>query len=164
MKIRHMFKADVPAVLDCEKRHEYEDPDFGVPQLENYAWDEGRLKAAIRQYKKEGTHDTRGLVADEDGKVLGGLVFEMRPEGYEILFLTSHSESVATELLDEVLTRASASKNRRAVSMHVPDGDWKNLKLFQARGFSRRLVPDHYPMGRDAWLCELALPPSEQAG
>lgn len=157
--LRYLRKADLPHVVAVERKlHEYVDPDFGVPQVRCYAWDEDDFISAVRQYKSKSraTPDTRSWVLDEvDGeksRVVGSLVYEIQKDGYEVLLMSAEHDAARRRMLDYLASKLSQSESRNRCTYLVPDGDYAALKFLMNNGFSVKLLPN--PTGYDAWKCE----------
>lgn len=171
VKIRFMRKEDVPGVVDCENRsHAYEDPDFGK-LVASFAWNTKEVTAAASQVRnfnrKRQTNDTASYVATitkiekKDGAVqaveyvCGAFIFTLLESSIDILLFTAHPEApenTRTEMLNHLIGVAARSEDRKQISIHVPDGDYKTLKFFQDNGFKYKLK--YNPKGNDDWYCE----------
>lgn len=156
---RFIEKDDIDEIVKIQQeKHQKVDEDFDVVTFENFVWKKKEILEKIRQYKSDskGTNDVRGYVAvtTDKKKVVGGLLYELLPDGYEIQFLTCHP-SVANKVRNEFLRllerKATVSKTRRNILFYIPDGDWENLRFFQDNGFKVKFRP--HPIEYDSWFC-----------
>lgn len=162
---RWMEKDDLFDVVECELTSQsYTDPDFDLQLINDWAWTDEDIEEALEDW--DGEYPVRGMVCeipvydDDDEEVgsflCGAIIYEIRPEGYDILLLTVHAdapEQARKFLLDRVLDRAKHSRKRKLVSTIVADGDYSTLKFYQDQGFAVKLIRN--PTGSDGWRCEL---------
>lgn len=165
MEIRLIEKEDLSALIEGENvsHYPYKDPDFlYVETVAPWAWTRQNFLQAMRQRRnaRSGTYDTRTIVAveevEQEERVVGGLVVELQEEGYEILKLTAHPSfpEARTQLFKHLMRRAQNHQYRNKIVIHIPDGDWENVKFFQAQGWEPKLITEYYDDKNDAWRCE----------
>ena len=158
--LRWFAKHDLEPAVALEKEiHTTEDPDFQIPVLPAYVWQESDFTESIRQYRSQSksTNDTRAWVAEEhigkQQKMAGTLIYEMGAEHYEILLFSAKGDHVRKGMLDHLLEKLNRSDTRTKLKISVADGDYKNLKFLMDNGFRVKLVPKP-GVGEDEWYCE----------
>lgn len=165
----------VNALVNCETSHvrvmEYPDdsPISGTYEVvEPWAWTRADVLEAVDRYKDpaNGQFETRAHVALQGkGQVVGGMVFEMLPDSFELLLLTvdlkmplvdtetQHGRnSIRETLLEVLLRRTERSSKRTKIVAYVPDGNWELLQFFIKRSWSHKRVNNYYSDKTDAWL------------
>ena len=159
--IRYIEPGDIAEALSCVWAcRPGLDDDFGVPVRAESAWGRAELLDAIRDTNTRTYVVEAAMPATDDSVVseffvCGVMVYDIRPEAYEVLLLAAHPRGpvgVAEKMLNFVKSKANRSDTRNKVRCVVPDGDYSLLKSLQDNGYAVRLKPG---AKNDEWVCVL---------
>ncbi len=117
--VRWMIRRDMAEVLAIES------------ECFEFAWDEDAFIRCLRQ------RNCIGMVAEHDDKVIGYMVYELRPTGIHLLNFAVHpcaqGKGVGRVMLEKLLDKMG--QKRRSIACEVRDSNLDAQLFFRAMGF-----------------------------
>lgn len=119
IQIRWMIRRDMPEVLEIER------------QSFEFAWTEEDFLCCLRQ------RNCIGMVADNDGQIVGFMIYELLKSELHILNFAVHPnhrrQGVGTAMIDKLISKLSQQR-RRSFYLEVRETNLAAQIFFRSRG------------------------------
>lgn len=129
MNIRWALRRDISSIISIEQKQ------FDIP------WAEEDFVSHLRE------KDTIGLVVEINDIIVGYVVYELKPQYYEILNLAVHPEylrqTIGTQLIDKLKGKMSINSRKRII-MHLSDANLGGHLFLQKCGFTATVLRNYY--------------------
>lgn len=158
LKIRHLMKPDLPAVVGVEdawSTYVKEDLDFGRVMLKtDWVLDSFDIMEMVKK--------AQVMVVERGSTIVGFFAFENQSLVIDLQHLAVRPGEVS-DIVDRVIVflknRATQERQPKIITFHIRDRDEAHIRTvlpsFIKAGFSVKLARDHFDGDMDGWQCRL---------